>query len=89
MIEFQRRADDAVKLSEARLRDAELKLFETDPRAKRCGDESVRERLKAGEEQRLTSLKALPGKAAKVASLVKELALQREPSLEIRDALRK
>ncbi|MBS1150379.1 MAG: putative lipoprotein, partial [Myxococcaceae bacterium] len=86
--EFQRRADDAVKIAEARLRDAELKLLETDARAKRCGDASVRERLKAGEAQRLSSLKELPVKASKVASLVKELALQREPSLEIRDALR-
>ena len=85
--EFQRRAEDSVKLSEARLRDAELKLLESDARAKRCGDESVRERLKAGEEQRLTSLKALPAKASKVASLVKELALLREPSLAIRAAL--
>ena len=86
--EFQRRADDALKLAEARLRDAELKLLETDARAKRCGDDSVRERLKAGEALRLSSLKDLPLKASKVASLVKELALQREPSPAIRDALR-
>jgi tetratricopeptide (TPR) repeat protein len=86
--EFQRRADDAVKIAEARLRDAELKLLEADTHAKRCGDASVRERLKAGEAQRLSSLKELPVKASKVATLVKELALQREPSLEIRDALR-
>ena len=88
VIEFQRRADDAVKIAEARLRDAELKLLESDARAKRCGDESVRERLKAGEVQRLSSLKDLPVKASKVASLVRELAMQREPSLEIRDALK-
>jgi hypothetical protein len=87
IVEFQRRADDAVKLAEARLRDAELKLLETDARVKRCGDDSVRDRLKAGEEQRLSSLKALPAKASKVASLVKELALQREPSPAIRAAL--
>lgn len=88
VVEFQRRADDAIKIAEARLRDAELKLLETDGRAKRCGDDSVRERLRAGEAQRLSSLKELPVKASKVASLVKELALQREPSVEIRDALR-
>lgn len=88
VIEFQRRADDAVKLAEARLRDAELKVLEVDTMAKRCGDESVRERLKDGEAQRLSSLKELPVKASKVASLVKELAMQREPSPAIRDALR-
>lgn len=87
--EFQRRADDAVKLAEARLRDAELKLLEADGRAKKCGDDSVRERLKAGEAQRLSSIRELPVKAAKVAALVKELALLREPSSELRDALRK
>lgn len=89
VIEFQRRADDAVKLAEARLRDAELKLLETDGRAKKCGDASVRERLQAGEAQRLSSIKELPVKAAKVAALVKELAVQREPSPELRDALRR
>lgn len=86
--EFQRRADDAVKLAEARLRDAELKLLESDARAKKCGDDSVRERLKAGEAQRLSSIKELPVKAAKVAALVKELAVQREPAPALRDALR-
>ncbi len=87
VVEFQRRATDAVNIAEARLRDAELKLLESDALAKRCGDQSVRERLRAGEVQRLSSLKELPLKASKVASLVKELALQREPSPEIRTAL--
>jgi tetratricopeptide (TPR) repeat protein len=84
IVEFQRRADDAVKLSEARLRDAELKVLETDALVKRCGDQSVKDRLKEGEQQRLKSIGALP---AKVASLVKEAALQREPSPAIRAAL--
>jgi len=88
VIEFQRRADDAVRLSEARLRDAELRLLEADGLAKKCGDQSVAERLRAGEVQRLSSLKELPVKASKVAALVRELALQREPSPAIRDALK-
>jgi hypothetical protein len=84
VVEFQRRAEDALKLSEARLRDAELKLLESDGRAKRCGDDSVRERIRAGEAQRISAIKALP---SKVASTVKELALQREPSPVVRTAI--
>ncbi|MBK7860776.1 MAG: HEAT repeat domain-containing protein [Archangiaceae bacterium] len=81
------RANDAVKLSEARLRDVELKLQESDARVRRCGDGAFRSRLAEAEQQRLEALQQLARKSPKSAPLVLELARERDPSPAIRTAL--
>lgn len=83
------RASEAVRLADARLRDVELKLLETDARARRCGDDSFRQRLAEGEKQRLEALQQVTVKAPKSGALVLELARERDPSPAIRTALAK
>lgn len=86
---YSLRAAEAVKLSEARLRDVELKLLEGDARLRRCGDGTFRARLAEGEKQRLEALQQVKAKSPKTAGLVLELARERDPSPAIRTALAK
>jgi len=86
--EFGLRAQEAVKLSEARLRDVELKLMETDPHVRKCGDDQFHARLAEAEKQRLEALKQVTAKSPKTAVLVLELARERDPSPAIRTALK-
>jgi hypothetical protein len=81
------RAGEAVRLTEARLRDVELKLLEADAHIRRCGDDSFRARLAEAEKQRLDALKAVAAKSPKTAPLVLQLARERDPSPVIRTAL--
>ena len=56
---FSLRAKEAVRLSSARLRDAELAMLGEKPSARKCGDDSVRSRFDASVIQRLAgSLRA-------------------------------
>ncbi len=87
LVEFARRASDARKLTEAKLRDAELKLLEQDPSARKCGDDSVRARLKDAEEKRTQALASLVGRPAAQVQQIRELALYREPAPELRARL--
>ena len=81
--EIERRVREARALVDARLRDAELLLLEADPRARRCGDQAVTERLAAAEAQRTEALRGLPKPdAAAVRALVRE----RDPSPRVRAA---
>jgi outer membrane biogenesis lipoprotein LolB len=83
---FERTAVDAVKLSEARLADAELLLREQNPSARLCRDQQVRERLGSAVEERTAALDALGAKLPKLAPLLLELARDRDPSPEVRAA---
>ncbi len=86
--EYSLRAQETVRLADARLHDVELKLLEADPNVRKCGSEGVRARLAEGEQQRLEALKAVATKSPKSATLVLELARERDPSPQIRTALR-
>ncbi|REG22811.1 hypothetical protein ATI61_11816 [Archangium gephyra] len=77
-------AAEALKLSEARLADAELLLRERSPGARTCGDDAVRERLESAVSERREALRAVGAKLPKLAPLLLELARQRDPSPEIR-----
>ncbi len=84
---YSLRAAEAVRSSEAKLRDVELKLLEADARSRRCGDGSFRARLAESEKQRLEALQQLASRSPKSAPLVLELARERDPSSAIRTAL--
>lgn len=77
-------AADALKLSEARLSDAELLLREKTPGARTCGDDAVRERLESAVSERREALRSVGTKLPKLAPLLLELARDRDPSPEIR-----
>jgi hypothetical protein len=81
---FELVATDALKLSEARLADAELLLREQTPGARTCGDEAVRERLESAVAQRREALRAVGTKLPKLAPLLLEVARERDPSPEVR-----
>ncbi len=87
LVEFARRASDARRLCEARLRDAELKMLEQDPNARKCGDDPVGARLKDAEAQRQQALEKLVGRPAAQVAEIRELALYREPAPALREKL--
>ncbi|MBE2249755.1 MAG: HEAT repeat domain-containing protein [Myxococcus sp.] len=83
---FEVRAVEAVKLSQARLRDAELVMLEGDARARVCGNADVTERIAAGEAERLAALEALRQRPPKELPLVLEHHRRRDPSDKVRVA---
>jgi hypothetical protein len=83
---FERAAADAVKLSEARLADAELLLREQKPDVRLCRDQQVRERLSNSVKERTAALDAVGAKLPKLAPLLLELARDRDPSPAVRAA---
>lgn len=83
--QFERGAVEALRLAEARLRDAELALRTTDPAARSCDDREVAARLAEGEKARAEALRSLPSKLPRLAPLLLELARERDPSPAIRE----
>jgi hypothetical protein len=77
-------AAEALKLSEARLADAELLLRERTPGARTCGDDAVRERLESALSQRREALRTVGTKLPKLAPLLLQVARERDPSPEVR-----
>ena len=84
---FELGAQHNVRLIEAKLRDTELKLWETEPHVRSCDDTTLAQRLASSEEQRLLALQKIVTNASPKARLVVELARQRDPSAVIRTAL--
>ncbi|RKG75522.1 HEAT repeat domain-containing protein [Corallococcus sp. CA049B] len=88
MATFERTAQDAVRLAEAKLADAELLLRQQHPGVRTCADQQVTERLSQGVKERTQALQqASSAKLPKpVGTLLLELARERDPSPEVRAA---
>ncbi len=83
--EFERRAAEAKRLSEARLADAELLQREQSPGIRTCADQGVRERLDNAVKERTVALGAVGTKLPQqVGRLLLELARARDPSPQVR-----
>lgn len=84
LVTFELTASDAVRLSEAKLADAELLLRERNPSARMCTDAQVHERLVSAVKERTAALEAVGTKLPSLAPLLLEMAKQRDPSPEVR-----
>ncbi|MBX7098026.1 MAG: hypothetical protein K1X89_09960, partial [Myxococcaceae bacterium] len=87
LAELSREVDGALKLVEAKLRDAELKLLEADAQARLRDEARAAARLSAAAASRRAALERLGGLAPAQAALVRTLALWREPDPGIRSWL--
>ncbi|MFY0576192.1 hypothetical protein ACN28S_19145 [Cystobacter fuscus] len=72
-------ASEALKLSEARLADAELLLRQQSPGARTCGDDAVRERLESAVAERRAALRSVGTRLPRLAPVLLEAARARDP----------
>ncbi|MFY2560963.1 tetratricopeptide repeat protein [Corallococcus terminator] len=86
LAEFERRAEEARRLAEARLADAELMLREQSPGVRTCSDRGVSERLEGGVKERTAALASVGTKLPQVGRLLLEVARERDPSPQVREA---
>ncbi|WXH33293.1 hypothetical protein WA016_07294 [Myxococcus stipitatus] len=86
LAEFERRAEEARRLAEARLADAELILREQTPGVRTCSDRGVAERLEGGVKERTQALATVGAKLPQVGRVLLELARERDPSPQVREA---
>ncbi|WP_223747369.1 HEAT repeat domain-containing protein [Myxococcus faecalis] len=86
LAEFERRAEEARRLTEARLADAELILREQSPGVRTCADRGVTERLEGGVKERTAALATVSTKLPQVGRVLLELARERDPSAQVREA---
>ncbi len=82
---FLRESTELRRLSDARLRDAELVLQTHQPGTRSCDDHSVSERLSDGVKERAQALRQLPSKLPRVAPLLLGYARDKDPSPYIRE----
>jgi hypothetical protein len=83
---FGVRVEDAARLAEARLKDAELLLVQADARARRCADRAFGERLALAEKARLDAVEALRTRPPKDAPLALEVIRDHDPESSVREA---
>ena len=81
---FGREAGEALRLTEARLADAELQLRLRSADAPLCSDARVTERLVEGRARRLEALRRLPARLPALAPLLLQAARERDPAPEVR-----
>lgn len=82
--QFEAVAVDAVRLADARLKDAELVLRTQDPHTRLCDDRQVAERIQAGIQGRSDALRALTQRGGPAATLALAAAREVDPSPEVR-----
>lgn len=82
---FQRDAEEALRLSQAKLTDAEILLRTQRPGAPVCGDKRVSDRLAAGQQDRVNALGRLAKQDPARARLLYRLAVSSDPSPAVRE----
>ncbi len=86
VLQFSVQADEASRLAEARLKDAELRLRGEQPAARACRDTEIAERLQRGRDERREALAALLRAKHPQAEAVRGLARVRDPEPSVRAA---
>lgn len=82
---FLARAQEARRLVDARLHDAELRLLTEDASARSCADASVSERVAVGQAMRLSALAELEARPPPQWGLLLEVVRERDPSTAVRE----
>ncbi|MBM4379886.1 MAG: HEAT repeat domain-containing protein, partial [Deltaproteobacteria bacterium] len=86
VLQFSAVAEEAARLAEARLQDAEIRLKGQTPAARGCRDDAVGERLRAGRADRLAALSELAAARHPLAGLAARFAQLRDPEPAVRVA---
>lgn len=86
VLQFSVQADEAARLAEARLKDAELRFRGEQPGARLCRDAEVTQRLQRGREERRQAVAALLREKHPLAAEVQGLARARDPEPSVRAA---
>lgn len=84
LAQYELQAISAVRLTSARLKDAELLLRTQDAHARTCEDDRVKERLSSSVKERLQALRVLARKGGPAATVVIASAQRTDPSFEVR-----